>query len=154
VGFIYCKSYLFRYILKRVGIPSLPGNFNLIFFCWCSVIFGEKGWAFNRIIFYYCFLSEGLCLLENVSGDRRCVLESVASRVKSVLPFVKVAYPEVRGGTGIGLLQPLNPRDRRVCRQRLKSSVDRAMNRNNCLYDIVYDLDVLAAACSANSVPR
>jgi len=44
------------------------------------------------------------------------VYAKVASRVNSVLPFVKMAYPDMMGGTGSGALEPLYVKDRRVCR--------------------------------------
>jgi len=44
------------------------------------------------------------------------VYGKVASRVNSVLPFVKMAYPDMMGGNGSGALDPLYVKDRRVCR--------------------------------------
>jgi hypothetical protein len=44
------------------------------------------------------------------------VYAKVASRVNSVLPFVKMAYPDMMGGNGSGALEPLYLKDRRVCR--------------------------------------
>jgi len=44
------------------------------------------------------------------------VYAKVASRVNSVLPFVKVAYPDMMGGNSSGALEPLYVKDRRVCR--------------------------------------
>lgn len=79
--------------------------------------------------------------------DALSVLVMISSRIRSVLPLIKVAYPELRGKGGIGLLQPLQNRDRRVCRQRVRGSVERSMNRTCSLYEVVYDLDVLAAGC-------
>jgi hypothetical protein len=45
------------------------------------------------------------------------VYAKVASQVNSVLPFVKMAYPDMMGGnSSSGALEPLYVKDRRVCR--------------------------------------
>jgi hypothetical protein len=44
------------------------------------------------------------------------VYAKVASQVNSVLPFVKMAYPDMMGGNISGALEPLYVKDRRVCR--------------------------------------
>lgn len=44
------------------------------------------------------------------------IYAKVASRVNSVLPFVKMAYPDMMGGPCSGALEPLYVKDRRVCR--------------------------------------
>lgn len=40
----------------------------------------------------------------------------IASRVSSILPFIKIAYPDMMGGDSLETLEPLNVKDRRVCR--------------------------------------
>ncbi|CAH0382659.1 unnamed protein product [Bemisia tabaci] len=71
---------------------------------------------------------------------------TIANRVNSVNTFVKVAYPDMIGGKGAGLLEPLHSKDRNVCRTKLQSSVERGLNADRYLHNIVYDLDELAAA--------
>jgi hypothetical protein len=44
------------------------------------------------------------------------VYAKVASRVNSILPFIKIAYPDMMGGDSSKDLEPLNVKDRRVCR--------------------------------------
>jgi hypothetical protein len=44
------------------------------------------------------------------------VYAKVASRVNSVLQFIKIAYPDMMGGDSLKELEPLNIKDRRVCR--------------------------------------
>ncbi|XP_067003008.2 cytosolic carboxypeptidase 1 isoform X2 [Anabrus simplex] len=65
----------------------------------------------------------------------------IASRVNSVLPFVKVAYPDMMGGDAAGFKEPLNIKDRRVCRSKLLCSVERGINPNAVWNRVVYDLD-------------
>ncbi|XP_048488999.1 cytosolic carboxypeptidase 1 isoform X3 [Plutella xylostella] len=71
---------------------------------------------------------------------------SVASRVRSVIPFVKVAYPDLVAGQSRGTMEPLNVMDRKAARTKLLACVDRAINPEQYINEVVYDLDVLAAA--------
>ncbi|XP_076178312.1 cytosolic carboxypeptidase 1 isoform X2 [Ptiloglossa arizonensis] len=69
----------------------------------------------------------------------------VASRVKSVISFVKVAYPDLVGGDGLGKEEPLNNKDRWVCRSKLLTCVERGLHGGTAMQEVVYDLDAVAA---------
>ncbi|XP_065207414.1 cytosolic carboxypeptidase 1-like isoform X3 [Planococcus citri] len=70
--------------------------------------------------------------LENCGMSQRTAYCKIASKIRSILPFIKVAYPDVMGGDGIGILQPLYVKDRKICRsdQTLYASID-ALNVHN-----------------------
>ncbi|XP_015606420.1 cytosolic carboxypeptidase 1 isoform X2 [Cephus cinctus] len=77
----------------------------------------------------------------NVSNEHAyCAL---ASMVKSVINFVKVAYPDLIGGDSLGKLEPLNAKDRKVCRSKLLACADRALRFDNLMQETAYDLDAL-----------
>jgi hypothetical protein len=63
-------------------------------------------------------MTKGLDTIADIPKDSglKDVYAKVASRVNSVLPFVKMAYPDVMGGNISGALEPLYIKDRRVCR--------------------------------------
>ncbi|XP_076751692.1 cytosolic carboxypeptidase 1 isoform X2 [Xylocopa sonorina] len=67
----------------------------------------------------------------------------VASRVKSVIGFVKVAYPDLVGGDGLGKEEPLNNKDRKVCRSKLLTCVERGLHGGTLVQEVVYDLDAV-----------
>ncbi|XP_012141750.1 cytosolic carboxypeptidase 1 isoform X3 [Megachile rotundata] len=69
----------------------------------------------------------------------------VASRVKSVIGFVKVAYPDLVGGNGLGKDEPLNNKDRKVCRSKLLTCVERGLHGGTLVEEVVYDLDAVAS---------
>ncbi|XP_071438628.1 cytosolic carboxypeptidase 1-like isoform X2 [Hetaerina americana] len=71
------------------------------------------------------------------------VYSVVASRTKSVLPFVKTAYPELVGAEGIIRLEPFHLKDRTVCRNKLLLCIERSMHPNSLLNNVVFDLDEL-----------
>lgn len=58
----------------------------------------------------------------------------------------KVAYPDLVGGDGRDRVEPLNNKDRRVCRSKLLTSVDRGLHSGAPMQETVYDLDALVAA--------
>lgn len=87
-----------------------------------------------------------LKILEDVSAcatDRQAYC-AVASRVRSVIGFVKVAYPDLIGGDGSGRAEPLNAKDRKVCRAKLLTCVERGLHGAATVHEVVYDLDALA----------
>lgn len=47
------------------------------------------------------------------------------------------------GGEGAGKLEPLNVKDRKVCRQKLLESVDKGFHPTSNMFNVVYDLDYL-----------
>jgi hypothetical protein len=49
-------------------------------------------------------------------SDPRRVYCLIASKVHSVIPFVKVAYPDMVGAESVNIPEPLNVKERRVCR--------------------------------------
>jgi len=94
--------------------------------------------------------THNLKILKDVSAnvtDRQayCV---VASRVRSVIGFVKVAYPDLIGGDGLGKAEPLNIKDRKVCRAKLLTCVERGLHAATTFQEVVYDLDALANSIS------
>ncbi|XP_061709083.1 cytosolic carboxypeptidase 1-like isoform X2 [Cydia pomonella] len=78
---------------------------------------------------------------------------TIASRVRSVIPFVKVAFPDMIGGQGLAHPEPLNKMERSTCRVKLLSCVDRAISPEAYMNEVVYDLDQLnsLAGLSDNS---
>lgn len=97
--------------------------------------------------------ANNLKIFENVSGNitDQYTYCTVASRVKSVIDFVKVAYPDMIGGDGVGKGEPLNNKDRKVCRAKLLSCVERGFHTVNTVQEIVYDLDALAYSISQDT---
>jgi len=94
--------------------------------------------------------TQNLKVLKDVSAnatDRQayCV---VASRVRSVIGFVKVAYPDLIGGDSLGKAEPLNTKDRKVCRAKLLTCVERGLHAATTFQEVVYDLDALANSIS------
>jgi len=91
-----------------------------------------------------------LRILRNVSEnitDRHAYC-AVASKVRSVIGFVKVAYPDLIGGDGSGRAEPLNTKDRKICRAKLLTCVERGLHSAATIQEVVYDLDALAnSAC-------
>ncbi|XP_029156275.1 cytosolic carboxypeptidase 1-like isoform X2 [Nylanderia fulva] len=94
-----------------------------------------------------------LKILRDVSAnitDRQAYC-AVASKVRSVISFVKVAYPDLIGGDGSGKAEPLNTKDRKVCRAKLLTCVERGLHAVTTVQEVVYDLDALASAASRRS---
>lgn len=94
--------------------------------------------------------------LESVAGNAsdQYAYCAIASKVKSIIKFVKVAYPDLLGGDGLGKLEPLNSKDRRICRSKLLTSVDRGLHPGNILHETVYDLDALVANHSNQALDK
>ncbi|XP_047117831.1 cytosolic carboxypeptidase 1-like isoform X1 [Schistocerca piceifrons] len=86
---------------------------------------------------------KGLTVFENIPNYStfHYAYSVIASRVNSVLPFVKVAYPDMMGSEGSGKLEPLNIKDRRTCRSKLLNCVERGLHPNQVMNKVVYDLD-------------
>lgn len=103
------------------------------------------------------FTSEMRNVEENGS-ERECAMDqraycTLASNVRSVIGFVKVAYPDLIGGDATRKLEPLNVKDRKVCRAKLLTCVERSL-RPAAIQEVVYDLDALAAeAATARTEP-
>jgi hypothetical protein len=59
-----------------------------------------------------------LDIIADISKDSGLinVYAKIASCVNSVTPFIKMAYPDMMGGDSSSTLEPLNIKDRRVCR--------------------------------------
>ncbi|XP_011339802.2 cytosolic carboxypeptidase 1 isoform X2 [Ooceraea biroi] len=93
--------------------------------------------------------------IEDISASvtDQCAYCTVASRVKSVIGFVKVAYPDLIGGDGAGKAEPLNTKDRKVCRAKLLTCVERGLHATVSVQEVVYDLDALASSAARNE-PR
>lgn len=89
-------------------------------------------------------LLQGVVTLCDVHTNKfRTAYSIIASRTKSIIPFVKVAYPEMIGGEGSSRLEALNIKDRTVCRSKLLTCVERGLNPSGLLHNVVYDLDDL-----------
>ncbi|XP_029675008.1 cytosolic carboxypeptidase 1-like isoform X2 [Formica exsecta] len=94
--------------------------------------------------------THGLKILQDVSTnvtDRQAYC-AVASKVRSIIGFVKVAYPDLIGGDGLGKAEPLNAKDRKVCRAKLLTCVERGLHAATTVQEVVYDLDALANTAS------
>ncbi|XP_064073469.1 cytosolic carboxypeptidase 1-like isoform X4 [Vanessa tameamea] len=74
------------------------------------------------------------------------VYSTISSRVKSIIPFIKVAYPDMTGGQGTNQPEPLNKMERTACRNKLLACVERAINPESYMNEVVYDLDALCAS--------
>ncbi|XP_026320296.1 cytosolic carboxypeptidase 4-like isoform X3 [Hyposmocoma kahamanoa] len=79
---------------------------------------------------------------------------TISSKVKSVIPFVKVAYPDMTGGQSQNIPEPLNQMERTACRNKLLSCVDRAINPEAYMYEVIYDLDQLCSGSSDPNTPK
>lgn len=91
-----------------------------------------------------------LKILRNVSAnvtDRQAYC-AVASKVRSIIGFVKVAYPDLIGGDCLEKAEPLNTKDRKVCRAKLLTCVERGLHAVTTVQEVVYDLDALANVAS------
>ncbi|XP_020296791.1 cytosolic carboxypeptidase 1-like isoform X2 [Pseudomyrmex gracilis] len=90
--------------------------------------------------------THSLKILKDVASNasKRHAYCTVASRVRSIINFVKVAYPDMIGGDGLGKPEPLNAKDRKVCRAKLLTCVERGLHAAATMQEVVYDLDVLA----------
>lgn len=90
--------------------------------------------------------THSLKILKNVADNasKRHAYCTVASRVRSIINFVKVAYPDMIGGDGLGKAEPLNAKDRKVCRAKLLTCVERGLHAAVTMQEVVYDLDALA----------
>ncbi|XP_066585231.1 cytosolic carboxypeptidase 1-like isoform X3 [Prorops nasuta] len=89
-----------------------------------------------------------LRMLQDISEDtseQNCYCVT-ASKVKSIISFVKVAYPDLVGGDCIGKAEPLNSKDRKVCRAKLITCVERSLHSETMMHETVYDLDALASS--------
>ncbi|KAG6450539.1 hypothetical protein O3G_MSEX006619 [Manduca sexta] len=76
------------------------------------------------------------------------VYSMMTSRVRSVIPFVKVAYPDMMGGQSYSQPEPLNKMERTACRTKLLSCVDRAINPESYMNEVIYDLDQLCSSAN------
>ncbi|CAH2102330.1 unnamed protein product [Euphydryas editha] len=74
------------------------------------------------------------------------VYSTISSRIKSIIPFVKVAYPDMTGGQGTNQPEPLNKMERIACRNKLLACVEKAINPESYMNEVVYDLDSLCAS--------
>ncbi|XP_074098473.1 cytosolic carboxypeptidase 1 isoform X4 [Cotesia typhae] len=100
----------------------------------------------------YSGYSRILRILDNIpfNTQDKSVYCTCASRVRSVISFVKVAYPDLIGGCCRGNPEPLNDKDRKVCRAKLLNSVDRGLRPNLLTQEVVFDLDALAMTCQTS----
>ncbi|KAG0714549.1 Cytosolic carboxypeptidase 1 [Chionoecetes opilio] len=92
--------------------------------------------------------------LSNISssegGVRECVSEATAERylvasdaTRSLISFVKVAYPDMVAAQGPAHLEELYEKDRKVCRSKAIATVERVLHPEVYLERVVYDLDYL-----------
>ncbi|KAG7201176.1 hypothetical protein KM043_003967 [Ampulex compressa] len=100
--------------------------------------------------------TEDLKTFKDISQNSRdeSVYCTVASRVRSVIDFVKVAYPDLVGGDGVRKAEPLNCKDRKVCRSKLLTCVERGFHAGDSMEEVAYDLDSLASNRPAHPADR
>ncbi|XP_049875301.1 cytosolic carboxypeptidase 1-like isoform X2 [Pectinophora gossypiella] len=79
---------------------------------------------------------------------------TISSRVRSIISFVKVAYPDMNGGKSHNHPEPLNKMERIACRNKLLSCVDRAINPEAYMNEVVYDLDQLCSTPNSNETSQ
>ncbi|XP_076336260.1 cytosolic carboxypeptidase 1-like isoform X6 [Tachypleus tridentatus] len=93
-------------------------------------------------------IKQGEDFLEKINFSE--VYEDMTSRTLHQIPFVKIAYPEMKGDPCRAILEPLNVQKTGINRNKLLSHVE---NRLNCSGSdellVVYDLDKLL--CDENS---
>uniref|UniRef100_A0A1B6E479 Peptidase M14 domain-containing protein n=4 Tax=Clastoptera arizonana TaxID=38151 RepID=A0A1B6E479_9HEMI len=77
--------------------------------------------------------------------SRRSVYCEVASSVRSIIPFVKVAYPDMVASESPTVLEPLNNKERKTCRAKMIACVERGLKSESNMANVVYDLDTLLA---------
>ncbi|XP_034935304.1 cytosolic carboxypeptidase 1-like isoform X2 [Chelonus insularis] len=96
-----------------------------------------------------------LQILDNIplNVEDRSIYCSCANKVRSVIPFVKVGYPDLIGGNCSETPEPLNDKDRKVCRTKLLNSVDRGLRSNSMNAEVIFDLDSLTT-CQTGSIER
>lgn len=66
-----------------------------------------------------------------------------ANTTKSLINFVKVAYPDMVGAHGPTYLEELYEKDRKVCRSKAIATVERVLHPETYMERVVYDLDYL-----------
>ncbi|XP_021925875.1 cytosolic carboxypeptidase 4-like isoform X3 [Zootermopsis nevadensis] len=88
---------------------------------------------------------KGLGVISDIPKDSGFprVYAKIASRVNSILPFIKIAYPDMMGSDSSKELEPLNIKDRRVCRAKLLACVERGFSEFEGSNKVVYELDTL-----------
>ncbi|KAJ2948149.1 hypothetical protein O0L34_g9952 [Tuta absoluta] len=95
-------------------------------------------------------LHKDICKYKSFSS----VYCTISSRVRSIIPFVKVAYPDMNGGMSHHHPEPLYKMERTACRNKLLSCVDRAINPESYMSEVVYDLDQLVGAEKQPNLPE
>ncbi|XP_037776542.1 cytosolic carboxypeptidase 1-like [Penaeus monodon] len=75
------------------------------------------------------------------SHNERYIRASDCTR--SIINFVKVAYPDMVGARGPNHLEELYEKDRRVCRNKAIATVERVLHPEVYMERVVYDLDYL-----------
>ncbi|XKL64809.1 hypothetical protein PGB90_004895 [Kerria lacca] len=129
-------------------------------------------------------LTCGIPILDEIDErfmTQKSIYCRIASKVRSVIPFVKIAYPDLMGGDGIGVLQPFYVKDRKIGRSdqtlyasidasnvhnyqnryfkrtlqkrtKLVAGVDRGIYEETVYSNIVYDLDKLLYSSTYNHI--
>ncbi|PSN34864.1 hypothetical protein C0J52_18211 [Blattella germanica] len=68
----------------------------------------------------------------------------IASRIHSVLPFVKIAYPDMMVGESVAFPEQLNVKDRKVCRAKMLACIEYGVKKiESPNSKVVFDLDSL-----------
>ncbi|XP_076221062.1 cytosolic carboxypeptidase 1 isoform X2 [Nomia melanderi] len=89
----------------------------------------------------------GIRMFEDMSPnltDEQAYCE-LAGRVRSIIDFTGVAYPDLVGGDALGREEPLNEKDRWVCRSKLLACVERGLHGGTMMQEVVYDLDAVVS---------
>ncbi|XP_076379522.1 cytosolic carboxypeptidase 1 isoform X3 [Megalopta genalis] len=90
--------------------------------------------------------TKGIRMFEDMPAsltDQQAYRE-LAGRVKSLIDFTEVAYPDLVGGDALGKEEPLNQKDRWICRSKLLTCVERGLHGGTLMQEVVYDLDAIA----------
>jgi hypothetical protein len=66
----------------------------------------------------------------------------IASNIQSIIPFSKIAYPDIMCNLNPNDIEPLNIKKRLVCREKLLTCINRAV-KSSSIQKTVYDLDAL-----------
>ncbi|XP_078049658.1 cytosolic carboxypeptidase 1 isoform X2 [Augochlora pura] len=95
--------------------------------------------------------TKGIRMFEDMPAslsDQQAYRE-LAGRVKSLIDFTEVAYPDLVGGDALGKEEPLNQKDRWICRSKLLTCVERGLHGGTLMQEVVYDLDAIASRMSS-----
>ncbi|XP_011313283.1 cytosolic carboxypeptidase 1-like, partial [Fopius arisanus] len=86
--------------------------------------------------------------------DSRTAYCIISSKVKSVIPLVKVAYPDLINGECSGITESLNIKDQKVCRAKLLLNIERRLYASSFYPEILFDLDALVKISQSDEIAK